>query len=42
MEDLIIGAATVLILLAVIGIGSQSHKRRFGENFPGAKSRQGN
>lgn len=41
MEDLIVGAAVVVILLAVIGIGSQTHKRRYGENPSGAKYKKG-
>ncbi|WP_255417863.1 hypothetical protein [Sulfuricurvum sp. IAE1] len=37
MEDQFIGAVVFLIVLAVIGIGSRQQKRRYGENFPGAK-----
>jgi len=36
MEDQIIGVVSVLALFVLIGISSQK-KRKFGENFPGAK-----
>lgn len=37
MEDQFIGAIFIMVVLAVIGIGSRQQKRRYGENFPGAK-----
>lgn len=37
MEDQFIGAIFIMVVLAAIGIGSRQQKRRYGENFPGAK-----
>lgn len=37
MEDQIIGAVFIIAVLAFVGFGSNIPKRKYGENFPGAK-----
>lgn len=41
MEDQFIGAIFIMVVLAAIGIVSRQEKRRYGENFPGAKYSKG-